>query len=327
MTAESTVNSIIENAIARSDESANQAIGFSQQAQTAAQIIFQFAALPIPTRPDVLLPVFNPEEDLSALFSLSFDNATTDFEGDFLRETNDFINDWFPDWDECLKNTVDDWICDTITAGGVGLPPAAEAALWERERERELVETSRLQSESINSFASRGFTLPGGVLVDEQAKIAQAGADRIAAASRDRAIQDEQIRIDMLKFAVEKGVQMRLGIAEALVNYLNAWLKVPALAIEKARSIVDAKTRLWDQSSRYYEAVIGAARLLLDYDQIRIDSAIREQDNFVRASIGAIDAKVRAAVGAAEAMGAIAAAALGSLNSLASIESATIETG
>ena len=273
----------------------------------------------------MLLPPFNPEEDLGAAFTLAFDNAVADFDGDFRREIADFLDDWFPSWNGCLKTIVDPWICSTITAGGVGLPVDVENAIWARERERELMETSRLQSEAVDAFAARGFSLPGGLLADEQSKISYSGSQRIAQASRDRAIKEAEIRIDMLKFAVEKGVQMRIGVLDALVNFLNCFLKVPALAIEKARTLTEAKTKLWDQSSNYHRALIAVAELILRYEQIGIDAALTEQTNFVNSVIGTVSNRVNAAVSAAEAMGNIAAAALGSLNSLADISHATID--
>lgn len=324
MTAESTITQVINNAIARANTSAEKAIAYSDQAQTVAVSVLNLGSIPNPTQPSIAIQPFPPNEDLSAAFTLAFDTAVAKFDTGFQLSISDFMNKWFPSFEACLKTTVDPWICDTITAGGVGLPVNVERALWDREREREVIETARLQSESVNAFADRGWSLPSGVLVDERAKIAEAGANRIAQASRDQAIQAAQIRIDMLKFAVEKGVQLRLGVVSALVDFLNAWLKVPALAIEKARNLVDAKARLWDQTSNYYQALIAAAALLLDFDKLRIDSALRAQANFVAAVTASIEGKVGAAVGAAGAMGDLAAAALGSLNSLASINNDTI---
>lgn len=325
MAAADLVQSVINNAIKEANKAAEKAKTYTDQAQTVSQILFNFGNIRGPDRPSVTLPAFDPNEDLGAAFTLAFDNAVADFDPDFKREIKDFLDKWFPSWNGCLKTVVDPWICNTITAGGVGLPQAVSDAIWNRERERELLETSRLQSEAVDSFAARGFALPSGVLLNERSIIAQAGADRIAAASRDRAIQDAQIRIEMLKFAVEKGVQMRLGVLDALVNFLNAWIKIPALAIEKAKALTEAKTKLWDQSSTYIRALLGVADLLLRYDEIRINNELHTQDNFVRASLGSVEAKVNAAVGAAETMGKIAGSAMGSINSLASIDNSTIE--
>lgn len=324
MAAQDVVETVINNAIAQANTATQSAETLSQQAQTAAQIIFQFGDIPPPKRPDVTLLPFNPDEDLGSTFQIAFDNAVADFDPDFRGQINNFIDDWFPSWDACLKATVDPWICSTITTGGVGLPPAIEEALWNRERERELKEISRLQSESINSFADRGWSLPGGLLIDERAKIAEAGADRIAAASRDRAIKDAEIRIDMLKFAVEKGVQMRLGVLDALVSYLNTWLKIPALAIEKASRLIEAKERLWDKSSAYLHAQVAVATLLLRFEEIKVESARHTQRVVVEASIGAVNARVAAAVGALKTLGDIAGSFAGSTNSLSDISHSTI---
>ncbi|CAN5813142.1 hypothetical protein BH20PSE1_BH20PSE1_00900 [soil metagenome] len=327
MAAADLVTTVINNAIKEANKAADKAKTYTDQAQTASHGSFTLGRIHTPERPNVTLPPFDPNEDLGAAFTLAFDNAVADFDPDFKREIKDFLNNWFPSWNGCLKTAVDPWICNTISAGGVGLPQAVSDAIWNRERERELLETSRLQSEAADSFAARGFSLPSGVLLNERSIIAQAGADKISAASRDRAIQDGQIRIDMLKFAVEKGVQMRLGVLDALVNFLNAWIKIPALAIEKAKALTEAKTKLWDQSSSYIRALLGVAELLLHYDEIRTNSDLRTQDAFVQGALGQVDAQVRAAMGAADTMGQIAGSAMGSINSLASIDNSTIESG
>lgn len=324
MTAEAVVNTVINNAITRSNKAADKAETYSDQAQTAAGGYASSGPILVGAMPPVTLPPFNPEEDLGAAFTLAFDNAVADFDGDLKREIADFLDDWFPSWDGCLKSAVDPWVCSTINGGGVGLPVAVENAIWARERERELMETSRLQSESVDAFAARGFSLPGGLLVDEQSKISYAGANKISAASRDRAIKEAEIRIDMLKFAVEKGVQMRLGVLDALVNFLNVFLKVPALAIEKARTLTDAKTKLWDQSSNYHRALIAVAELLFRYKELEVNTKVHQQDIDVNAFTAKIQGQVGAAVAAAEAMGAIAGSALGSLNSLGEISHTTI---
>lgn len=319
MTAEAQVQAVINNAIKEANKAATKATTYTDQAQSAASGSLSLGAIFPVNIPHVTLPPFDPKEDLGAAFTLAFDNAVADFDPDFKREINDFLNNWFPSWNTCLKTVVDPWICNTISAGGVGLPVAVSDAIWNRERERELLETSRLQSEAADSFAARGFSLPSGVLLNERSIIAQTSADKIAAASRDRAIQDGQIRIDMLKFAVEKGVQMRLGVLDALVNFLNAWIKIPALAIEKAKALTDAKMKLWDQSSAYLRALLGVAELILHAEEINMNRALHVQDNEVRNFAARIEGRVSAAVGAAKTMGDMAAAALGSLNSLAEI--------
>lgn len=327
MTAQATVEAVINNAITQANTAAQSAQSFSNQAATASQILLNLGSIVRPTRPDIALPPFNPNEDLGAEFTLAFDNAVGDFDDDFKKEIKRFFDNWFPDWRGCLKNIVDPWICSTIQAGGVGLPAEIERAIWAGERERELIEVSRLDSEAIDNFAAMGWSLPGGALIDERAKVREAGANRIAEASRSRAIKNAEIRIEMLKFAVEKGVELRLGVLNGLVNFLNAWLRIPALAIDKARILTEAKTKLWEQSAAYYRALIAEADLLLHYDEIRINSDLHEQDNFVRSAIGALEQRVNGLIAAAEVSGRVAGSFASSTNSLASIDNSTIESG
>ncbi len=107
MTAQSLVESVINNAISQADSAAEKATTYTDQAQTAAHGFFSLGRIHQPTKPSVTLPPFDPKEDLGAAFTLAFDNAVADFDPDFKREIANFLNDWFPSWNGCLKTTVD----------------------------------------------------------------------------------------------------------------------------------------------------------------------------------------------------------------------------
>lgn len=327
MTAETTVNGIIANAQTTANTARDKAITYSDQAQTAAVNILNLGPVPDPTLPQVIVPPFvNPDEDLGNEYKLEIAAAFADLDPKLTEDINDFLNTWFPDFAACLKTQIDSWICNTVQNGATGIPTAVENAIWQRSRERELQDAYRQEAEANAEFASRGFSLPAGVLSAQIQRIRQDAANKASTHSRDVAIKQAEIQIETIKFAVEQGVRLRLGIVQALIDFMRAKLGLYSLIKERAVSLVDAKRSLWQGAAAYYQALIAAAELQLKYDNIRIDSSLRENQIVAEFSSTNTQSRVQAAIAAAEAMGDIAGAALGSQNTLAAIENSTIST-
>lgn len=328
MTAESTVQQIIDAAQSQADAALDKAIAYTDAAQTAAIVVFDLGLVPSPTNPNVEVPPFvNPAEDLVGQYKIELSAALAELVPGFDGQVNNFITNWFPDFAGCLKEQVDQWICKTIQSGGTGIPVDVENQIWERSRNREIIDASRQQSEVITAFAARGFALPSGVLLDAVQRVQQDLSNKNSTHSRDVAIKQAEIEIENIRFAVEQGVRLRLGVVQALVEFVNTWLRMQQTAIDRAKAVIDAKRDLWQAAAAYYRALIDVAELDLKYDEIRIDSALKQAALVVQAGLGGVDAKVKAAVGAAETLANFAASAIGAQNTLANIEHSTIVTG
>lgn len=327
MSAESQVDNIIAAAKAASTKAQDKAVTYSDQAQTAAVNILNLGIVPNPTLPAVVVPPFvNPNEDLGNEYKLEIAAAFADLDPKLTDDINDFLNTWFPDFAGCLKTQLDTWICNTVQNGATGIPTAVENAIWQRSRERELQDAFRQESEAVTEFASRGFSLPAGVLNAQIQRIRQDAANKASTHSRDVAIKQAEIQIETIKFAVEQGIRLRLGIVTALIDFMRAKLGLYSLIKERAVSLVEAKRSLWQGAAAYYNALIGAAELQLKYDDIRIDAVLRNNQIVAEFSTANTQSRVQAAVAAAEAMGDIAAAALGAQNTLAEVAHNTISS-
>lgn len=206
MSAESIVSSVITNAQTQANAAAAKAIAYADAAKTAADGGLSLTPISNPTKPNVAVLPFTPTEDLSGLFGTLAGNVDASFKADFTTKVNDFLNTWFPDFLTRLRTAVDDWLYTTITAGGTGIPTAVESAIWERSRNRELKEAARIKSEATEAFASRGFSLPSGVLYVQLAMIDQAASDKISTHARDVAIKQIEIQVENIRFAVDKEI-------------------------------------------------------------------------------------------------------------------------
>jgi len=325
VSAEETVNSLITAARAAAESALDEAISYAQQASTAANsVLVGLPAIPHPNFVEVEVPPFNPNVDLSGEFTQAFDNAFEAFGPDFAAEAGNFLNTYFPNFAGCMRTSVDDWICNTIQGQGTGIPVAVENQIWNRAREKELLDAARSRNQLTTQWASRGWSMPTGMLANQLLELNQETATRAALHAREIAIKQAEVVIETIRFAVQQGVQMRLGVVAALVDYMRAYMAPWELAIRKAEALVDAKSRLWQSSSAYYSALISAAELSLKYDSLAIDRGVQANKLTVDQVIGTVSNRVNAAVSAAQAMAQAAAAALGSTVSLGKIGNETI---
>lgn len=326
MSVEDIVNGIITNAQTTSNQMSQAAVHYSDQAVAASQGFATTGALPVVRDVSVTIPPFTPEGqvlDMTAEYNRAFDEALDSFLPQFRDTVRDFLNDYFPSFKACLKTSVDPWICATITAGGITMPAYVEQQIYDRAHERDLEESARLRSEALDSFAAMtGLPTYSGLLYTAVQRINQDVADKSAEHSRDVAIDQNKTRIDMLKFAVEQGARMRLGVVQALVGYVQAWQHMIDSALDKARGLIEARARLWNAIEAYYRAVVTAAELPLRRDQIKGGFQMDAQRIDVDAFTASVHGQANAALAAADAVAKIAAAAQGAQNSVSGLEHA-----
>lgn len=326
MSAETLIAQIITAAQAAATSAQNQAVTYSNAAQTAALSFFFPGDVPKANAPTVDIPPFiNPQQELGDEFRRELSNAFADLDPKLAADTQAFIDKWFPEFDGCIRDKVDSFICDTIT-DGFGLTRSVADAIWQRGRERELIELARRESEAVNNYASRGFMLPSGVLTNQLSAIRQDVANKAATFNRDVVIKEQEIRIESVKFAVEQGIRLRLGVITALVDFIRARIALHTLTKDRASAFVDAERALFQNAAAYYNALIDRARLELEEDRLNIARATDDNRTLADFFARVTDSRVNAAVSAARAMGDIAASALASQNSLASIDNSTIES-
>lgn len=235
------------------------------QAQQAWLQVMTPYTLDVPIGLPVERPPFNPNTDLSFEFKNSFAESFGDFHDDMLDGLADYLARFFP---ECITTNTDNWICNTILTGGQGVPAAIEAMIWQRGRSRENLEAVKLEREAIDQFAQRGFVMPAGALAARLLEVQQDNANKASTLSRDVAIKTFDAYREDIKFAVEQGVKVRLGVLNALSDYLRAWMFPQGSAADYARATVDAKSKLWSSGADYYRAIISEAELTLKAHQI-----------------------------------------------------------
>lgn len=267
------------------------------------------AALALPPAPEI--EGFSPSE-LTALYQSTAD----EIKAMLANGLSQFFTSYFPLGGELAAAQA--WVQKALTTGGTGLNPVVEAQIWERDRSRLLRDAARAVDEVTAMWAARGYPVPPGALLDQVSRIDQDARDKIAQASRDVAIKQADLEIENIRFAVDKAISLRTSAIQAAGDYIRTLALGPQLGVQLASSVIDAKAKLANVLTSFYQAKISALEL-----PVRVAIADANADVEVRkanltAQVSVINARVATVEAAARAAGTQAAAALNALNGGAS---------
>jgi hypothetical protein len=320
MAVSDTVQQIIDNAIETANDAQADAVGFSNTAITAAQTVASVGSVGFtfdPTVPDlgVIIPSV-ASEDSQPLFQSLYGQIKTDLEAAFVT----FFNTYFPNECDYLEH-AQQWLCDTITLGGTGIPAGVEDQIWQRERSRILQEANRVESEIVTQWASRGFPLPTGPAVWAVYQTQQASQNQVSDSSRVRAIENAKIEIENVRFAVQQALGLRVNAVQAAAAYINALARAADVGSVVSRNASSAQAELINAAVNYYRA-----RLVVEEIKYNVRAKNAELDlQGAQADVSAFAARssnvTSAATAAADSAGRIAAAALTALHSQATLSS------
>ncbi len=213
------------------------------------------------------------------------------------------------------------WLINAITVGGTGLQPAIVEQIWGSDRDRVISDGLRAESQTVNEFAMRGFSLPAGAMAARLQEIRFEQLAKTQEQSRDAAIQQAKIEIDNLKFAVDLAVKTRISALNAAADYIRALMSGPETAYRVASMIIDAKARMMSATADLYRARLQRDELAMKVPLANMDNLTKYTAVDTDAFYKGISARVQAADAAAQVYGQSAAAALSSLTSIAGVMS------
>ena len=168
----------------------------------------------------------------------------------------------------------------TMLDGGTGLPAAVAQALRDRANVAVDVEEARQVEQAYEEFAGRGFEQPPGVLAKRVAQVHQASQNQRAALNRDIYVQEQQVALENLRFAVTQGVALESSLMQGFNDYMRLSLEAMRASQEIAVSVFTAEVGLYNvaQTSNQIAAsierdraqtAIALARLQLDAQKER----------------------------------------------------------
>jgi len=234
----------------------------------------------------------------------------------------EWMTTYFPTLNPSLITAEDNWLLAVVNNGYDGIPAALEQLIWERARAKDVIEAARMEEEAVAQFASRGFSMPPGVLANRVLQVQQDAANKSSTIARDLAIKQMEIAVDMVKFAIGEITKLRINTANALADFIRAVMTIPTSAADIAKSQTGLYQTLWDSSASYMNAQSTIARLDLEAKKSNQSNWTEIAKLNATFDNQATDRTVNAAIASAQLLANQASAARGAQNTLiGSIES------
>lgn len=224
------------------------------------------------------------------------------------NESEKWVDKYFPEINACLRTSPEEWLCGIITGQKpFGLSKEVFEAVWHESRDREY-RTRNTAVRQVNAeFSSRGFDLPVGAQIAAITQAELAAANAIGEVNRAQTVKDAEIKLDLLKFAEEQAIRLKLGILQAMAAFYAQWIDLPNKDYEAGRLKTQAYAAFQSSLASYYNVQLGFEELRLQAASLRMNGKLDESRLRVQAGSG--DTRNAALGQAVQAYGDIAAAA------------------
>ena len=158
-------------------------------------------------------------------------------------------------------------------AGGSGIPPQVEQAMYDRAAAREDMEVSRNVDAANEEFSARGFTMPTGYQTARIDAIRRDGQIKKLALNRDITIKIAEWQVENVRF----GIQQAIAAENVFVGlFTNAAQRM----FEAARFQVSAQIEVYNAQVALFNARQTAYRVAAEVFDIRIKAELAKIEVF-----------------------------------------------
>ncbi len=220
-------------------------------------------SLALPVAPAISVPVFSatgPTDDLL--------EPTSRFE--FHEET----------YQSDLLDAAKLKLIGDLVNGGYGIETVDEEALWNRARERELVNAEIQIQEASRQAAARGMMMPPGALNMAINRIQTASLEKTSSLSRDIAMKRADLYVDNRKFTLQEVRQVEAMLLQyygfVQERVLNASKYIAEFGIQLFNAKVskfNAKLEAFRGAAQVYETQLRGALAHLDVYKAKVEGA------------------------------------------------------
>jgi hypothetical protein len=135
-------------------------------------------------------------------------------------------------------------------AGGSGLTPAVEQAIWDRARDRETKIADGNRNEVMRQSEAFGFALPSGALAAQLREADQNYYDKLSELSRDISVKQADLEQANLKDTIAAGMQLE----STLIDYSY---RLEQLTFETAKQYADNAIQVYNASVEQFKALLA----------------------------------------------------------------------
>lgn len=211
---------------------------------------------------DIALPVWDepnlPEWDEGAVKTL--DPAQFTFNHDWwIDDEHEYQSDLY---DKLLITAQN--MLDPTKIANFGLPDGVVNALFNKPRERLAKETKRAMQEATTRWASRGFSLPSGVLDrqisaildDENAKVSELNAEIFVNATKEQ--------MEQLRFAITQGLALEQHTFNIFDNMVKRMFEVARYNAEAEFKVLDYHIQVFNTNNESYKLAVDIYKAKLE---------------------------------------------------------------
>lgn len=249
-----------------------------------------------PIKPQTMLPVFGaiaPVDTTAAPADIqqSFENAYAGAAPNTIAMLNGYVDamlsKYNPRYAEQMS-AIEKQLA-TYMAGGTGLKPEVEDAIYSRARERNDAEAKRLSDAAYNEAAGRGFTIPTGAVNAQIQRIRQDAATANNKTSNEIIVMQAEMEQKNLQFAVTTSTGLRTTMLNAALSYHQNIISINGQAIEYAKAVLSSIIEVYNTAVKAYGLKLDAYRAEAAVFETKLKSAMAGIELY-RSEIAALEA-------------------------------------
>lgn len=199
-------------------------------------------------------------------------------------------------------------------AGGTGLAPEVEDAIYARAQAKNDLEAKRVQDAAFADNAARGFTLPSGAMVSALARARQEAANNNAKSANEIAIAQAEMEQKNLQFAVTTSTGLRTAMVSSTLSYLQSIVQLNGQAIQYSKEVVDAVVEAYNILTRVFATRLEQVKTAVVIYDAQVKAAMSQVELY-RSEIAALQALTQVD----QSKVAVYTAQLGSMQALAAV--------
>lgn len=188
-----------------------------------------------------------------------------------------------------------------MLAGGIGLPESVEQGLYDRAREREDQASAKAVDEAFETFASRGFSMPPGMLAKQVNAAIEDNRLKSQGHNRDVLIEAAKWRIENVRAALERGVALEAALIQQHDSMMRLTFEAAKANSDAAVARFNLLVSAYDVAGRVFQIRLSAweANLKLEVEKL---NAFRARVEAEQAKAGVNEALARAYTAAVNAV-------------------------
>jgi len=233
-----------------------------------------FGTVTVPSSPSYALPSVPTLQELE-IPAFAFPSIP-----EFSATSPDFVGSAIPSLFEWAEPTYTTEIIDEamaqvrrLFAGGSGIPPAVEQAMYDRAASREDMEIARNVSEVSEEFSLRGFTMPSGPMAARIDTIRQDGMLKKLGLNRELTIKIAEWQVENVRFGIQQAIA-----AENV--FVGLFTNMASRMFEAARFHVTAQIEVYNAQVGLFNARQNAFRVAAEVFKIQVDAELAKIEVF-----------------------------------------------